>query len=448
MFRYSKEKIEFIYSIFLLILIPLLIGLCALLFITSMRGIFEKELRQNATAINGAITVAVGSDVANVAHVNEILLSIKDTQDNLQYTDILITTPTRNEYRVIASTDSSHISTIRNEVQYGTVVNQKRSVTQETDTNNTRAIHIVTPLYDNQDRVLALVESHISTKRADAILNSIFIRVMMVTSIIIVAVVLLLLNHFKLVEYTLLFRKIKEVDELKSDFLSVISRELRDPVTVIRAVVENIRNGEYGRVDERVNDSLLHVTVETDRMNKLVDDITIVSDIEQGRIEYEMSPLNVSDIVEDVVQRMVSKAAAKDVRLLYKAPQKPVHAELDKDRFADIMKNLIDNAIKYSRRGEVVVYHKDTKDMTVICVKDSGIGISASARERLFKRFYRIEDDKTRDIPGTGLGLWIVQQYVNNMNGDIQIDSLEGKGSEFSVSFPRIEIKGGVDGGL
>ena len=113
----------------------------------------------------------------------------------------------------------------------------------------------------------------------------------------------------------------------------------------------------------------------------------------------------------------------------------------DHGRILEIFTNLIDNAIKYSLKGEVTVTHSIEKDIVKTIVKDTGIGLSAKEREKLFSRFYRVQNEKTSAISGTGLGLWIIKQYIEAMKGKIYVDSLEGVGSSFTVEFPLTATK-------
>jgi signal transduction histidine kinase len=101
------------------------------------------------------------------------------------------------------------------------------------------------------------------------------------------------------------------------------------------------------------------------------------------------------------------------------------------------MTNLIDNAWKYSVQGEITIRHDVTDKTVTTRVKDTGIGLSSQERDNLFQRFYRARNDQTKDIGGTGLGLWIIKQYIEKMNGTISVDSLQGVGSEFIVDLPR-----------
>jgi signal transduction histidine kinase len=189
-------------------------------------------------------------------------------------------------------------------------------------------------------------------------------------------------------------------------------------------------------VDERGKQVLQAMFLETDRLNGLVNDLLNVSRIEQGRISYTYEVLDIREVIQTLVDQFGDKAHAKNLEISYAKPAAPVVINVDRGRMIEIMTNLIDNAIKYSQKGTVVVSHKDSKGTATVSVRDTGIGMSSKDRERLFSRFYRIKNDGTKGVPGTGLGLWIIKQYIESMKGSIAVESMEGVGSEFIVGFP------------
>lgn len=433
----SREKFEFLYSIFILLVIPVLIAVNTLLLITGVRSNFDTELRRKADALNSLVGIAVRDELADKLATQSIIKQIQTERGEVRYIHILMATPDTSIYKVVASTNEQDINTQKKQVQYGVVMSEKRSVAQQTAVENGRATRVVSPVVDSTGTIVALVESEVSSQQADGLIGSTLLRSLVVMVVTIVVVILLLLNHFKFVEYALLFRKLKEVDQLKNDFLSVASHELKAPMTVIKGNIENIIDGIAGSVDDTAKASLKTMYDETERLNNLVNDLLNVSRIEQGHITYALEQIDVRDIIDQLIKSFNPKASAKELELTYERSPNPSLIMVDKGRFIEIMTNLIDNAIKYSRHGTVKVIHKDNDTQVKICVKDTGIGMGAEARGRLFTRFYRIQNATTKDIPGTGLGLWIVKQYIEKMNGSIEVDSIEGEGSEFSVIFPR-----------
>jgi signal transduction histidine kinase len=287
----------------------------------------------------------------------------------------------------------------------------------------------------------ALISVSVSLKSADTAMSAIMLRSLFILLITIVVIVLLLLNHFRFVEYAMLFRKLKEVDELKNDFLSVATHELKAPMTVIRGNIDNLIEGLNGTVDERGKQTLTDVMHETERLNGLVNDLLNVSRLEQGRISYEMNLVDERTVVAKIIEQYQPKATSKQLSLVYEKPEEACMISVDEGRLIEIMTNLVDNAVKYSRQGKIVVSHKLTNATVAVSVRDTGIGMSAKDREKLFNRFYRVKNENTKDIAGTGLGLWIIKQYIEHMGGTISVDSLENVGTEFIVEFPRVADK-------
>jgi signal transduction histidine kinase len=175
---------------------------------------------------------------------------------------------------------------------------------------------------------------------------------------------------------------------------------------------------------------------QTDRLGRLVTDLLDVSRIEQGRTKYNIASIDLSRTIGPMMTTFEVKAADKHLKLQYQPPDLPAVAA-DPDRVTEIFTNLIDNAIKYSRQGAVVVKHQATPAAVITTVSDTGIGMTPDEQSRLFQRFYRARNTDTQDIPGTGLGLWIIKQYIEHMGGTITVQSEKGKGTSFIVALPR-----------
>jgi K+-sensing histidine kinase KdpD len=434
----SRERLEFYYSIGLLILIPAVIVANTILMVTAVRDDFSSELRRKAALANSLIAEAVKPDLANNSalqtHVDNLL------QANSELAGISIAQPAGaggQQFTTLASSDKSAVGSTRSDLQLYAAVSNDRPVAQDiTKPDGERLWRVVSPL-SVDGAVQAVVMTDVSSKQADGVIGATLLRSLGIVCISVILIVLLLLNHFKFVQYAMLFRKLKEVDQLKNDFLSVATHELRAPMTVIKGNIENLVDGITGKVDDRGKETLNTISAETDRLNNLVTDLLNVSRLEQGRISYNLETFDARDVVGQLAKQFTPKAEAKGMTVTYTAPDAPTYVNIDHGRLVEIMTNLIDNSIKYSRQGTVTVSHKDDKDWVRISVRDTGIGIAAKDRERLFSRFYRVQTDKTQSIPGTGLGLWIIKQYVEAMKGTISVDSLENVGTEFVVSFPR-----------
>ncbi len=436
----SRERLEFYYSIVLLILIPVLIVANTLMMAFAVRGDLDTELRRKASLANSLITESIRSKLNDPAAVQSQVSAWTTSNDDLL--GISIAKIGGNAVgNVIATGGSQAKDASTSELLLQTVVGTKKSVAQEiTASNGERIWRVVNPVLDG-DTIKAAVTSDVSSKRTDNLIANTLMRSLGIVMATVVLIVLLLLNHFRFVQYAMLFKRLKEVDQMKNDFLSVATHELRAPMTVIKGSIENLEDGITGTVDEKGRHTLRVIYGETERLGNLVTDLLNVSRLEQGRISYTFANVDARTICQQIVSTFTAKAQAKGLQLEYQDPGTPEMVNVDQDRLIEVLTNLIDNAIKYSQKGTVVVSHKSSKDKVLISVRDTGIGMAAKDRERLFSRFYRIQNDTTKGIPGTGLGLWIIKQYIEAMHGSINVDSMVGVGTEFEVEFPRVTIQ-------
>jgi signal transduction histidine kinase len=438
--QFSREKLEFYYSLFVLAVIPILIIANTLLIITAVRGSFDTELRKKADIANSILATSVASRIDDTNYLEKVIQNIAIDQTDIK--DIFIAVPATKagSFKVVAAQSTDLINKELSDVLLSTVVTRGRSTAQivTSTSGSERFWNVVSPLNINNATV-ALVSVSVSLKSADTAMSAIMLRSLFILVVTIVVIVLLLLNHFRFVEYAMLFRKLKEVDELKNDFLSVATHELKAPMTIIRGNIENLIEGLNGTVDEMGKQTLTDMMHETERLNGLVNDLLNVSRLEQGRISYDMKTVDERAIIEKIVTQYQPKAMSKQLTLVYEKPEVVCAVSVDEGRFTEIMTNLIDNAVKYSRQGKIIVSQKVTDKTISVSVRDTGIGMSAQDREKLFNRFYRVKNENTKDIAGTGLGLWIIKQYIEHMAGSISVDSLENVGTEFVVEFPRIK---------
>lgn len=432
----SRERLEFYYSIALLVLIPVLIVANTLIMSVAVRGDFNTELRRKAAMAN---TLLAESIKPNLDDTDSLQAQVDGfIKGSPELRAISIAAPADGQqFRVLASSDGKATGEMESDLQYLAASSSQKPIAKDMTLDDGERVWSVASPVLVDGAVAAVVVTDVSSEQADALIGNTLLQSLGIVCATVVLIVLLLLNHFKFVQYAMLFRKMKEVDQLKNDFLSVATHELRAPMTVIKGSIENLQDGITGTVDERGKQALAVVTGETDRLNNLVTDLLNVSRLEQGRITYTFETVDSRDVCSRLVGQFTAKAEKKGLSVTYEQPQDPALVSVDNGRLIEIMTNLIDNAIKYSRQGAVVVSHKDDAEKIRISVRDTGIGISAKDRERLFSRFYRVQNDSTHGIPGTGLGLWIIKQYIEAMHGTISVDSLEGVGTEFVIEFPR-----------
>lgn len=228
---------------------------------------------------------------------------------------------------------------------------------------------------------------------------------------------------------------LRRLKELQDEFVFVAAHELRSPVTVIRGYISMILGGDAGIISEKVKAYLTEADNANKRLLQLVSDLLEVARSEAGRISIAIEPIDITETAKITISELKLLADEKSITLTYDPPGNLPKVYANTDKVKEVMVNLAGNAIKYTQNGgSVMVSHEMQNGELITHIKDNGFGISQEAQKKLFEKFYRVQTDQTRKITGTGLGLFIVKQLVEKMNGKIRIVSEEGKGSTFSFS--------------
>jgi signal transduction histidine kinase len=229
----------------------------------------------------------------------------------------------------------------------------------------------------------------------------------------------------------------RELDRMKSEFVSQVSHELRTPLTAIKGFTEMVRDGDAGDVNEEQQEYLTIVNANVDRLVALVNDLLDISRIESGHIELEVAPIDLTTIIDSVVATMRPLLDGKTQTLtLDLEPDLPL-AIGDYDRVVQVITNLVSNAHKYTQAGGLIhVRAERAGDLVRVAVKDNGIGIPAEDVPKLFSRFFRVDTSLTREVGGTGLGLSIVKSFVESQGGTVSVDTELDHGSTFAFTLP------------
>ena len=229
--------------------------------------------------------------------------------------------------------------------------------------------------------------------------------------------------------------QLERLERVRQEFLSNVSHELRTPLTSIIAYVETL---EGGALDDPEN-SRRFVSVirrNSERMRTLVEDIMELSAIESGGTRLDERQVRLSPIVQEAVGALSAKAGARGVRVVNEvSPEATVHA--DPRRLEQMLLNLIDNAVKFSREGGAVTIRHKQGGRDLVSVVDTGEGIAPEHLPRIFERFYRVDRARSREMGGTGLGLAIVKHLARAHGGEVCVRSTPGEGSTFTIELPR-----------
>ncbi len=231
---------------------------------------------------------------------------------------------------------------------------------------------------------------------------------------------------------------LKELDKMKSDFIAMVAHELRAPIAAVEQQLNVILNKMTGEITEKQEQLLGRAKERTRGVLDLIRDLLDLSKIEAGKMVQYKESVSLHDVVSRVVELINIEAAAKNISLEFVSTAATPHINADRNSMEGILTNLISNAIKYTRDGgSILVRLEDENSFVKISVTDTGIGIKQEDISRIFDRFYRVKSSETRQIIGTGLGLSIVKSIVDAHLGSIMVESEEGKGTTFTILFPK-----------
>lgn len=230
---------------------------------------------------------------------------------------------------------------------------------------------------------------------------------------------------------------LKEINKIKSQFVSMVAHELRAPLAAIKGWLEVILSGEAGGDAEQNKQWLQRAMDRSDSLLALVNDLLVINRMEAGKIAQKMEPVQINDVIKKIVDFLKPEAEKRKVTFTIELPEDLPSIQADLRDMEKLFTNLVSNAIKYNRKNGSVTIKGDVEGSFIhLRVKDTGLGISADHLSHIFDDFYRADDEKIKKISGTGLGLTIAKKIVNSHFGHIEVDSEFGKGSVFSVFLP------------
>jgi signal transduction histidine kinase len=265
-----------------------------------------------------------------------------------------------------------------------------------------------------------------------------FIEPELVVAIVCIVTVILLIIGHSLVNS---FARIAEANRMKSEFVSIVSHQLRTPLSGLKWSLSLLLGKRLGKLNEKQEEYLEIINDSNNRMIKLVNDLLNVSRIEQRRLEMKSKAFSVEDLIERTVRelRLLAESYKVDIKLKIDKNLPKVLADPDKARM--VVQNLVDNAIKYSKeKGGLVEIRAElngkNKKMIRVSVKDNGVGISRFLQKQIFGKFSRGDNLVKQKVEGVGLGLFIAKGIVNLSGGKIDFKSEEGKGTTFWFTLP------------
>ncbi|MBU0597421.1 HAMP domain-containing histidine kinase [Patescibacteria group bacterium] len=450
-FKFLINNSQLIYGVVLIVLIPTALVANTVIFINNTQSVMDVELTRSASLANSLFSIKMPELLKDETSLQKLVEDTVAENEELYSLDVLI--PEGDYFKIIASLDREKIGDV-SKYLYNTLAwrseetgrdiafptySNALSTEDQSQTGDERFWVVVNPVTNSKGEKVAIVSMKISSKIIDDLTNDNVKKSLIILSATVIIIVLLLVNNMRLFQYALLFRKLKEVDEMKDEFISMASHELRAPIVGIRGYLQMVLDKSFGELPKEAEEKLQLIMKQSDNLHDLVEDLLDVSRIEQSRMKLSLQPLVISLVLDNAVKQFEQQAINKGLKLDSEIESDLPQVMADDRKLKQILTNLVSNAIKYTNKGKITIsaeLQREKEPMIKIKVADTGIGMSAKDRERLFEKFYRVRNIKTDKISGTGLGLWITKELVKMMNGEIYVDSIEGTGTEVSIILP------------
>lgn len=232
--------------------------------------------------------------------------------------------------------------------------------------------------------------------------------------------------------------KLEKLNQIKNEFISVISHELKTPITAVKGFVKVVLGKEAGELNPQ-QEKFLNIAYQgIDRLINLINELLDISNIESGKIRLRLNPLNPREVADEVVRSISVEAKTKKLTIEVKMPVDIPMIVADRGRLFQIFDNLLMNSIKFTMTGgTIVISAKEKGDFVAFCIKDTGIGISQEDQKKIFEKFFRVDSAFNRAIIGAGLGLSIVKSIIEIHGGQIWVESEPDKGTSFMFTMPK-----------
>ena len=230
---------------------------------------------------------------------------------------------------------------------------------------------------------------------------------------------------------------LRQLDKIKDEFISMASHQLRTPLTSVKGYLSMVIEGDAGKITTPQKKLLDQAFMSSENMVHLINDFLNVSRIQTGKFIIDKSPVDLSELVEQEINSLVPNAKVRNMKLVYKKPKKFPIIDIDEGKMRQVVMNFADNAIYYSHDNSSIIISLGIEGSEIVfTVKDTGIGVPKSEKDKLFAKFYRAANAKIQRPDGTGVGIYLAKKVIDAHGGQIIFESVEGKGSTFGFRLP------------
>ncbi|HQB84867.1 MAG TPA: HAMP domain-containing sensor histidine kinase [Candidatus Pacearchaeota archaeon] len=433
-----KENPQLAYTLFTAVVIFFAFLFTSNNFLIIAKDAQERLINARAGSIHDVFSEFAFDYIDNPEFLSSKIKEI--SEKNKTISEFKVVVFDNNQRVVIASLKEDEVNSIDDNPEVNFLYNlawaqKNQPFTKEIQENGERFFETVQAISDDEGTVVGAVYTKQTLSQADKQLSENMFSGIITLIIVLLLIMFLFFRNAKTIDYMVLYRRMEEVSKIKDDFLSIATHELRTPLTVIRGYADLLKSSKNIKPeDKKVIDI---IDLQSKRLSLLIDDILCVPKLEQGKMDFVFEKFDPKDEIKDTIDSFEYTANEKGLKLINDIQETGI-INVDKSKFKQVLINIIGNAVKYTKEGEVKVSTSIEDNVLKIRISDTGIGMSAEEQRGLFQKFYRVKSRETEDIVGTGLGLWITAKFVKEMKGEISVESIKGVGTHFIISFPVV----------
>jgi signal transduction histidine kinase len=438
-FGFIKENPSILYSLILIVFLPLILWWNTFFVLSSFEKNIDFTLQKGALSLENILAEVVSDKIQEPEILQEKIQNI--AKENPEIKDLKVISFSNDKFRIIASQNREEIGKEISDPSLSLSWSQNQNIAYLAKEQEERFWKLTKPVF-HQGQKVALLSMALSLKTADILIaKTVYYSYIIVIATILISLILVL-QHTRLFGYLKLYKELRKVNQMRESFFRMAIHELQSPIVNIRGYIEALQEEIGPSLSPAQKEDLNRVSLSARSLSDLVYDILEVARIERGALDVSLKQIFPQKIVKEVVDFLRQKAEKKNLKLVYLPKELSWTIKVNPHRFREILNNLIENAIKYTKKGKIEVkeWVDEVKEIYYISVEDTGIGISGEEQKRLFEKFYRVKNRDTAGIPGTGLGLWIVKNLCEKMKGGIVVESIKGVGSKFTIYFPATKL--------
>lgn len=447
-FIFVKIKYGFVFvaknpSILFSLLLVILMPLSLLLYTTFITKTFEKNidfiLQEKALIVARMVGSIAEEYFESSAELKQRIGVVARDNSELRKIRVFVKEG-EGDFKIIASKDTGEIGELFSDTALLLSWGNDQAIAHLDKKQDERFWNVFVPFGEGGRN--GIIEIALSLQESDGVILSGVRWSYIILAAIVFLVLFLVVQHTRLFKYLFLARRLQELDEMKEEFIRMAIHELLAPIVNVRSYLY-VLTEEMNKIislseNSEIAQYLKRSFLSAERVVGLIQDMLEVTRIERGALDLSPADVDPIEIIQKVIEEYHERAKVKNVTLELGVKAEGYILSVNPNRFTSILVNLVDNAVKYTMQGKVVVSTtiNESKELCYINIEDTGMGIAAENQQKLFTKFYRVRNRETAEIPGTGLGLWIVKALVEQMGGKIFLESVKDRGSRFTVMFP------------